>query len=192
VEQYSGPGEGFGGTVICPLDRRALHQKRRPRGLTRFNSPGSVCVKRRSVMAAAPGWYSGVLWPISIEADPRRNARVVEPRRRRVARLVESDRLQAKRSCTLFCTSETSWRPDLRGRFGGNTLPSVGRACAIHRRFSIAASGLIKGTTRQLQTSSPRPSCDLRTRGLTGHRRLTRLRPRADVFSHGRGARHRD
>ena len=93
------------------------------------------------MIAAAPGWYSGVLCPISIEATfgetPAWSSHVAAVWRDSCSPIGSSPS-SIQRAWTRFCTNDTASSPDLLGRFGGHTLPSPGRPCAIHARMSIA------------------------------------------------------
>ena len=83
---------------------------------------------------------------MSVEATFGRDAGVIEPRRRRVARLVQPDRLQPELAplamhALLECSPSDSSPDGLYCR-GGQTLPSAGRPCAIHAFRSIALQRL--------------------------------------------------
>jgi hypothetical protein len=51
-------------------DSAALASARNASSCSRARSiaSGSVCVQRARVIGAAPGWWSGVAWPISTDA----------------------------------------------------------------------------------------------------------------------------
>jgi hypothetical protein len=50
------------------LSRVGLGQERIELLAGAFHASGSVCVQRARVTGAAPGWWSGVAWPISTDA----------------------------------------------------------------------------------------------------------------------------